>query len=271
MTHFVQIDLKRFGFDSLVKLEGKVVEELCISKYGLIFLFDENHHYIRGIQQSLRNAIKLIDLGMVDFVGVEGFMGSVRDTIESLERQRGRLSLEQFRQRLKNMRIPEASLIENADSFAKMLVLLRPDIAIHGVEDPIAYESAGREIEKWESSIMESSRNIFFETLEEVGCSPHSISEDLELPFKSTEFVDKFFSKLKVEKDHFIKGKVQGERPRHFVDNLFRLREELESNRAAILNAGRMDQDRVCAIIREEQRSCFVRIRPSGFPEGGTT
>jgi hypothetical protein len=67
------LDLSEYGYDIRLNLEGRIVEQQNNHKH-LVFLFDERHTYFEGIQQSLRNALNLIDNNIVEFVGLEGLI-----------------------------------------------------------------------------------------------------------------------------------------------------------------------------------------------------
>lgn len=265
----LRIDLNRFGYELHIELEGSVIEELCLDGHKLAFIFDENHSYLRGIHQSLRNAIRLIDAGVVDFVGVEGFTGSLKEIVEPLWRSRGFQSLVHVRERLRRMGIAEQKLIQGGSSFARVLVLMRPETAIYGIEDARAYEQVGREIEKWKASMRSAASTVFSEAAEEAGCTAAGNLGEYEACLEeaiSPEIKRKLRSMERSEADRFIAQRVLADRPRYFVENLIRYRQETGAGNASIINAGRMDQDVVCSILRSRRISSFIRIRPSGYP-----
>lgn len=266
IREYVTMDFKRYAFDLCVRLEGNVIEEYDMNPDELVVLFDENHRYVNGIRQSLRNAVKLIDAGVVDFIGVEGFTGNVGNQVDPFGRRMGYPPMGYARRRFENMRVSEAKLIETAYSFAGMLVLLRPDCVIYGVEDAASYKRSGEEIERWERSFAENAARIIRQLLEERKLRPPETLQEFEALLDLPEFAEVVNSRLKSETVRFIETRVRADRPRHFVENLIQGRKETGADRVAILNAGRMDQDMVCDILKEKQIS-FIRIRPSGFPQ----
>ena len=76
------INLKQYGFDMKVELQGHLVDQHLLEGAPLVFLIDEYHDFGDGIRQSLRNACRLFDAGILDFAGVEGYPDGVREQLE---------------------------------------------------------------------------------------------------------------------------------------------------------------------------------------------
>jgi len=267
----LRIDLSRFGIRRTIRLEGVLVEELVSSSAPLLFLWDENHDYLPGIHQSLRNTLHLIDAGIVDFVGVEGLSGNAHSEVNRLRQRSGFPSVEEAGRRFRNWNVPEASMIRSADSFTKVLVVLRPQTAIYGVEDPAAYEKAGTEIELWMNSWGKRVFRAWFQRRIPRKEDPSKKTAD-PTPFAPDRDPSKpraeFLSEPELERLQFIRTTVRGDRPRFFLENLIRYRKETGSTVASVLNAGRLEQDEVCRLLRRHERFSFLRVRPRGYPGG---
>lgn len=261
-----RIDLKPLGFDSEIDLEGEVVEVHVRPGAESVFLLDENHSYLAGIRQSLRNALKLIDGGIVDFVGVEGFSGDLKPIVQQEWRKLGFPSLEEARQHFATWKVPEKAIINVGQSFARLITLLRLEVPVYGIEDPAAYEQAGKAIRAWESSFPQRAAKTLVQLLKAKGCVPDESGPPPESCTASPAVIEDLVQQTTRETMDFIKTRVQAERPRYFVDNLLKHREATGADKASIINAGRMDQDAVCNLLREEDLLSFVRLRPRGFP-----
>jgi hypothetical protein len=73
-----EIDLTQFGFpDKKVALEAAVGEPYRVEGGILAFLNEEAHDDYPAIRRSVRNACVLLDSGVIDFTGVEGFIQGV--------------------------------------------------------------------------------------------------------------------------------------------------------------------------------------------------
>lgn len=271
-SNLLELDLKPYGFDVSIQLEGELVDEFrCDDKY-VILLFDENHDFVPGIQQSFRNAARLIDEEVIDFIAVEGFSGLVKNTVEAWWKNAGAPSLQDAKHRFRKRAINEEQFIaRQGGGFAAALVFFRPDAMVYGIEDPASYEEAGMKLqEARKTQIIENTIASFVESLEEKGGKLPATKEDFEESIKeivNSTFLNEFISKMKSESETFVKDSLQGERPYHFVQNLFKVKHELSSRRGAILNAGRRDQDVVSCILREDKKASFLRIRPLGFKD----
>ena len=260
-----RVDLKAFGFPSVELLVGDVIDIFHAENGELLFLFDENHSYRAGIRQSLRNAKQLIDMEIVDFIGVEGFSGDLKPIIELQWMQVGYETLEGVQQHFAHMNVREDSIIALSHSFARVLTLLRPNVPIYGIEDKAAYERSGEEIHQWESTITDRTARAFRDALKANDCL--NGGGGIYKCLKSPAFLDDLMSEAEKDTLAFIRQKVQAERPVYFVENLLKHRKMIGSKRASIINAGRMEQDEVSRIIREGGLSSFIRVRPYGFPD----
>lgn len=261
-----RIDLTPFGFEAEIELEGAVVEVSARTGTELVFLLDENHSYLAGIHQSLRNAIKLIDAGIVDFVGVEGFSGDLKPIVEQEWRKLGFPTLAEARRHFATWRVPEKAIINLGQSFARLIALLRAHIPVYGIEDPAAYEQAGKAIRSWETTFPQRAAKTLLQILKANGCLPGSSGEPGTSCSVSPAVLESLVQQTTRETMDFIKVKVQAERPHYFVANLLHHRQETGAKRASIINAGRMDQDAVSDLLRSNDRFSFIRVRPRGFP-----
>ena len=161
-----EIDLAPYGFDQKVSLEGKVIDTFKLNN-GLIFLFDENHDYINGIKQSYRNAIHLLDTGIIDFVGVEGFDGNVANKLKKVWPSTVSFSFEMIRERIKNNEISGENLIDAHFGFAQSLALMRSDATIWGIEDADVYRETGKELKAMRKNMSNEVFDGFFKKLSE--------------------------------------------------------------------------------------------------------
>lgn len=261
-----RIDLKPLGFDSEIELEGEVVEVHLRQGTDPVFLLDENHSYLAGIRQSLRNAVKLIDAGIVDFVGVEGFSGDLKPIVQQEWQKLGFPTLEEARQHFVTWKVPEKAIINVGQSFARLITLLRLEVPVYGIEDATAYEQAGRAIRAWETSFPRRAAKTLVQLLKAKGCEPDESGLPPESCTASPAMIDDLVQQTTQETMDFIKTRVQAQRPHYFVTNLLKLRKETKARRASIINAGRMDQDAVSDLLRREGLLSFVRLRPRGFP-----
>lgn len=262
-----RINLKTYGLQKDIHLEGRLVETFQLEQAQLIFLFDENHNYRAGIGQSLRNAIRLIDSAIVDFVAVEGFKGNLKPVVELEWKKAGFASLEQASKQLTGGRMREKAIIEMGTSFARALALLRPKTPVYGIEDMNAYQRAGNQIRKWERSIGERAARTLGEALRSRNCLQDERTEKIRSCLESREFIEELLRQSTTETIDFIKTHVQGERPHYFIENFFKYRNETGSRKASIMNAGRMEQDAVSEILRESRLASFLRLRPHPFPD----
>lgn len=260
------IDLNPFGFNSDIELEGEIVEISVARGAEPVFLLDENHSYLPGIRQSLRNAIKLIDAGIVDFIGVEGFSGDLKPIVRQEWQKLGFSSLEEASQHFASWQVPEKAIINVGQSFARLITLLRLQVPVYGIEDAAAYEQAGQAIRAWERDFPQRAAKTLRQLLKDLDCLPGGSGVVPESCTASPAVLEDLLQQTTRETMEFIKTRVQAERPHYFVANLLQYRRQTGAQKASIINAGRMDQDAVSDLLRESGRLSFVRLRPRGFP-----
>ena len=262
-----EIDLAPYGFDQKVSLEGKVIDTFKLNN-GLIFLFDENHDYINGIKQSYRNAIHLLDTGIIDFVGVEGFDGNVANKLKKVWPSTVSFSFEMIRERIKNNEISGENLIDAHFGFAQSLALMRSDATIWGIEDADVYRETGKELKAMRKNMSNEVFDGFFKKLSEKAGNLRGRKdnpEDLFKKFINQEFIDEFQEEMMSKTGQSVKGSIQRDRPSIFVKNLFDFWKSRKLKNAVLINAGRKDQDVVSEILRNKKLSSFIRIRPLGL------
>jgi hypothetical protein len=250
------IDLRPFGFDHIVHLLGEPVETIEFPDAPLLFLFDEHHSYLPGIDQAVQNACRLIDAGVVDLIGIEGKTGSLRKQVDAQLQSEGIVSsLEDFIALMKQDPAAEERVRENAPMFMYRLLLLRPKAPVWGVEDPDAYRGAAEEVAGLLADDCRALRSMI------------NPSEVLEIALEpDPQRKARLFYALRVRDTQMLLERLSVDRPLHFLSNLRGIRKELSCSRASILNAGTLEQDRVLERIRAERDFSVVRIRPVGMP-----
>lgn len=266
------IDLSEFGHRSRTELCGDIVDSYCFPGAPLVFLFDENHEFLYGIDQSVRNAMNLIDGRIVDFVGVEGYSGPICQIIEGLLREAGCPSIQDATERIKLMRTSPEDLVRQGLGFAGALALSRPDVPIYGIEDAEAHAKAGSAVERKEEVVLDSMLSALSECLGEslldaIARSDERKMQDIVRKLGSESFLDKLLAKGYSDVETHVRDTVQGERPGHFVANFFALRKRCGSRLPGIINAGKRDQDEVATILRADNSGSFIRVRPHDFPD----
>jgi len=260
------LDLRRYGYDVAVPIEGTIVEQYGKEPSPLILLFDEDHNFFDGIRQSLCTACALIDLGVVDIVGVEGYSGDARDWFP----KRCGISAADLRAQLDATGSTDSDIIAWGVrcGFAQVLAVLRPETLIVGLEDPTAYQEAierKRESERPESTRRETDR-LIEEAIAEVAEEPGSGGGGTDLGSWMELLKRRIAEKACSQVTDFARNQLDGPRSSHFVSNLRLYRKKHGCGKATIINAGAAHHDTLSGILRQEQGWSLVRIRPAGFP-----
>ncbi len=201
----------------------------------LVILLSENHVDEPAIWQNLRTGLRLIDAGVVDFVGVEGTPEGVPLEAGQFARRFGSLSFDGFTRELRArseddagiiaaMRTCSRKLLERM-SFARTLLCLQPAVAIETVEDPLLHAES----------------EAAYAKLDDECCAAPEETRTAAI-------------------QAFAQSELQRQRDRAFVANLLSKRQSFRKTRAAILNAGTNHQRRIVAIL--PPATSFIQVKP---------
>lgn len=232
----LMMDLSSYGYNVVLEFEGEVLFQRCAS-HPLIFLFDEDHESAQGIGASIRNALRLLDAGVVDFLGVEETPTGVRENAERLVTQVFHPkydSLEAYSASLrKHFAGSDAAMIDAASAkpdfrFGKTLLFLRPAVKMRSVDDVelcrIAQAEHDRLLETYDSDTPEA---------------------------------------ILALRRAYGAHQVHRQRDRVFAERLLQFYQEEAAARAMILNAGGSHQQRIVQYIPDDVS--IIRLRPPDY------
>lgn len=252
------IDLRPYGVEKTVELEGEIVEEFLVASGALVFLFDEDHAYVPGIQQNLRNACRLLDADVVDLIGVEASTGSVGDEVEHHLQRNGLPSLDRFVDQMEVDCCLRRFAAAEFTIFQHKLLMMRPAAPVYGIEDPEAYQEMLQELEELTTSLSNGSLDFLHQDLGEALSRRSNLTTSQErMRFRAEETK---------KAEAYCRQRMSAHRPVHFVHNLVRLRQELSCTGASIINAGSLEQDQVSEVIKQKGGLSIVRLQPHGLP-----
>jgi hypothetical protein len=264
------IDLARFGVERKVELEGEVITELAAGR-DLALLFDENHDFTDGIQQSLRNACILISEGIVDLVGVEGYPAGVREQAEAEAKKLGFGSVREFVDLVRSRGNADSDIIRSQTPvagrllFGLTLVYLRPEAAIHSLEHPDAYMRSRRALEEVKADVKQKARAKILE-LGKPSTAAGKAANLEELVGRAMDLMQRAMALAMEEStEAYFRLDVQREREQAFVANFLELRGRTGSKGVSIINVGKRHQDELARLLPERGIS-IIRLRPTGFP-----
>ncbi len=230
------VNLLPFSYKAAPELEGEILLQRVAGR-PLVFLFDEDHVSAQGIAASLRNALKLIDNGIVNFIGVEETPEGVRENAE-------RLPTTAFKHKYESLEAYAASLREHfsgndaatidAESrkpdfrFGKILLFLRPKIKICSVDNielcRIAQAEYCRLLQKFDPDTPEGRM---------------------------------------AASRRFSAHRIHRQRDRMFAERLLKFYREADASGAIVLNAGGNHNERIVPLLPKD--ASIIRIRPPGY------
>ena len=251
------INLTDFGFDGVtVSLIGSVIDQHN-GGGPLIFLNEEDHKDNAGIADSLRNSCKLVDDGIVDFIGVEGYPSGVVESLLSVFGNQ--LTWQQVKASVAGKGDEEIIATLNGKTllYATSMKLLRPDANVVSIEDATLYEAARK-----------AKAGAPFEIVAKGSIRMLTLAKERGIALGDMAAREALRSEVFGQIDAQIKAHLEEtvERPRNapFVANLFVKRQELHATGASLMNIGRMHFDDISQILKARGDCSFIRISPLG-------
>jgi hypothetical protein len=228
----IQIDFANYGMQGTIDLEGDLVGDREGATPPII-IFAERHRDLGIITQNIHNACTLIDNHIVDLICSEKMTLGGRAEAEAHARKRGFQTLEAFREDSRQELPTDDDAINALSSrgtveFPRTVLYLRPAAEVQIVEDLELWTIADR-----------------LHTQCELDCVANP---------NHTKEIKRRFRHDQVNRDREVK----------FVNNLFTKRQELNCNRATILNVGGFHALQIPALLSNDQS--YIHIRPTGYP-----
>lgn len=247
------LDFARCDCAQVVSLDGDVVIPegwAC----PLLALIHERHNYVDGIRESLRNACRLIDTGLVKVVGVESVDKDPEEIPEDVMADacrfaaaRGFDTLAAYRAaRTDDEILADATVVEAGVEkihFATALQCLRPDALIISVDDSEAF--AVLQGEQWDRDATRGQRAK--ELARQEGILPKEAEAKV----------------WESDKEYIRTRPEQYVRDRSFWEKLLGRWEQVGFGGVAILNAGTQHQARIPALVGD--RASVIHLRPTGL------
>jgi len=262
------INLSKYGFRNCLAFKGELVEEFRGTGSDLVFLLDENHAFKDGILESLHNAEVLVNSDVVDFVGVEGSSGGISELADSLAFGLPSTSFPCIATRLREKATTDKELLDLGLCFSLILHIRFPSLSIYGIEDPEAHRKAGLAIDAARTDSHKQMAGILLDSFVKEVHKKRQQGHDVSLtPDQKDHLAKDVLSRSIAATSERLKRDVQGSRPEHFVTNYLKYKADSNSRKPGILNAGRLDQDRVVEVLRQRGDLSFIRLRPSAFPD----
>jgi hypothetical protein len=239
------VNLRPVGYDVVVDLEGTAT--MHPGRAPLVILLAENHNDNNVIGQNIQSAVNLFDAKLVGVIGVEQFPPPPFDIKAKMAAEPGikkdggiakfgKAMLEMFGGTVKGVVDSIRKTPNNRpQSFARNLILLRPEINIVGVEDPKLKDEA--------QAASEAAARLYLDESDA----------------------------LKREKLQIAAFRKRGEERERKRDEAF-LRHALEAHAsfgspaAIVVNGGGLHLKRIAGILRQQGEAC-VLILPGGYTD----
>lgn len=263
----IEVKLGLYGFpEKVVPLDVAPLAEGAehrVEGAPLVFLNEENHADEEAIRRSQRNVLRLIDDGIVDFVGVEASPTGVEDFILSLARLRGLKSVPEFVESLVAGRAVD-DVIGNQQQlwgrvmFAPTVAVLRPGTPVESVEDPVLYERARTAMKSQKETRFNRIMEMTFALMKEQGIGPKEMTPAIMLDLRGTAL-----ARLEAQEKEYMEKEVEKPRNSAFVSNLIQKRQAKGATRVMFLNLGRQHMDDVARLLRERGDTSYIRLNPA--------
>jgi len=251
----MSLDLKPYGINATVNIEGDVVGTFVANSGTTLFFFEERHDCEAGIRSCLRMARRLIDTGIVQVVCVEGYPTGVKEGVESQ-------GLAGLVEALKRAQVGEDDLIASSSDFAFTVYVLRPATRIMSIEDPDAYkhasevllrQRAGRPARIMDAVVRECGGDIAALKVLDKG--------------KLIEISKKVLREALAEMEDTIRRDVKDPRDSFYIENISKHVSPMRPGNAAIVNLGKSHHGAVISGLRKAGGYSILRIRPDGLKE----